>query len=102
MKAQSKAMNPEIRKIIDTEADHTSYIKKLGTNFDKSHPEVYKAGKLKKARMEAKSGNYEKALIILGEGFNIDSLNRRFNPNYLRQKLVQETMAKKRAEREAS
>lgn len=95
-------MNAEIKKIINTESDHTSYIAKLGKNFDKSHPEVYKAGKLKKAKMEAKSGNYEKALIILGEGFNIDSLNRRFNANYLKQKLVLETMAKKRAEREAS
>jgi hypothetical protein len=94
LKAHSKTMNAEIKKIIHAEADHTSYITKLGRNFDKSHPEVFKAGKLKKAKMEAKSGNYEKALIILGEGFNIDSLNRRFNANYLKQKMVQEMMQK--------
>jgi len=34
------------------ESAPNSYTDKLGENFKKSHPEVYKAGKLKKAQLE--------------------------------------------------
>jgi hypothetical protein len=59
---------------VNAESDHTSYFKKHGDNFTKTHPEVFKSGKLKKARLEAKEGLYEKALSTLGEGFNLTSL----------------------------
>jgi hypothetical protein len=44
--------NPNLRKegVFD-EADPEAYIKKLGANFEKSHPEVYKAGVLKRAQL---------------------------------------------------
>lgn len=66
--------NVEIAKIINAESDHTTYFEKHGLNFIKTHPEVFKAGKLKKARLLAKDGEYEKALTALSEGFNIVSL----------------------------
>lgn len=42
--------NPNLRKegLLD-EADPEAFVKKLGQNFEKSHPEVYKAGVLKRA-----------------------------------------------------
>jgi hypothetical protein len=47
---------PEIQKIINAESDHTTYFNKHGDNFTKTHPEVFKSGKLKKAKLEAKDG----------------------------------------------
>lgn len=38
----------------------------------------------------------------LAEGFNIDSLNRRFNPKYLKQMMVKNMMEKQKQKREAS
>lgn len=60
--------------MLDAEADHKSFVNKHGTNFTKSHPEVFKLGKLKKAKLQAKEGEYEKAMNTLAEGFNINSL----------------------------
>lgn len=60
--------------MLDEEADHKSFVNKHGTNFTKSHPEVFKLGKLKKAKLLAKEGEYEKAMSTLAEGFNIKSL----------------------------
>ena len=78
LKPQS-AKNVEIAKIINTESDHRSYVEKHGSNFTKTHPEVFKAGKLKKAKLFVKDGDFEKAMSTLGEGFNLDSLQRRYN-----------------------
>ena len=66
--------NVEIAKIINAESDHTTYFAKHGVNFTKTHPEVLKAGKLKKARLFANEGKYEDALNTLSSGFNIVSL----------------------------
>lgn len=64
------------------ESDHKTYVEKHGPNLQKSHPEVYKAGKLKKAKHLLKDGDYAKALTTLGEGFNILSLRRKFDPHF--------------------
>lgn len=95
--------NPEIAKIINAESDHTTYFKKHGDNFTKTHPEVFKSGKLKKAKLEAKDGLYEKALSTLGEGFNLTSLQARFDPSYLsKKKFIKDAMLKIKEKRENS
>lgn len=40
-----------IDKITDAEVDHNTYSEKMGADFVKAHPEVFKSGKLKKARL---------------------------------------------------
>jgi len=73
-----------------------SYANKLGENFKNSHPEVYKAGKLKKAQLEYNQGDYKKAMSKLSEGFNIYSLRRRFEPGFIkREKAEMERKAEK-------
>ena len=86
--------NVEIAKIINAESNHTTYFEKHGENFIKTHPEVFKAGKLKKAKLFAKDGEYEKALTTLSEGFNIVSLQRRYDPTYMKRIMVKEMMEK--------
>ena len=66
------------------EPDPESYFKKLGKNFESSHPEVYKAGILKRALMKFGSGLYDDARNILCDGFNIDSIKKRFDPNFMK------------------
>jgi len=83
-----------IDKIMNEEVTHNSYKDKLGENFKSGHPEVFKAGKLKKARLYQRQGNFEKATNTLAEGFNIDSLQRRFNPKYIKQLMVKAMMEK--------
>jgi hypothetical protein len=64
---------------------------------------VYKSGKLKKAKLEAKEGLYEKALSTLGEGFNLTSLQARFDPSYLlKKKFVKDMMNSIKEKRETS
>jgi len=95
--------NPEIQKIVNAESDHTTYFKKHGDNFTKTHPEVFKSGKLKKAKLEAKDGLYEKALSTLSEGFNLTSLQARFDPTYLtKKKFIKDLMHKIKEKREHS
>ena len=45
--------NPNLRRegFLD-EPDPEAYFKKLGKNFESSHPEVYKAGVIKRAKMK--------------------------------------------------
>jgi len=88
---------------VNAESDHTTYFNKHGDNFTKTHPEVFKSGKLKKAKLEAKEGKYEKALGTLGEGFNLTSLQARFDPTYLtKKKFVKDLMHKIKEKREHS
>lgn len=77
--------NPNLRKdgLID-EGDPEAFVKKLGSNFEKSHPEVYKAGVLKRALLMFKEGKFEDALKRLYDGFNVDSIKKHFDPHYMR------------------
>lgn len=82
--------DPEIQKILNTESTHTTFIEKVGINCSKMHPEVYKSGKLKAARLLYKQGLFTEALTTLGQGFNIDSLRRRWDPKFaLKQAIAQ-------------
>lgn len=73
----------------DAEPDPDAYYNKLGKNFEQSHPEVYKAGILKRAKLKYSQGKYEEAMNTLQEGFNIDSLKRRYNPHYMKRLAIE-------------
>ena len=73
----------EVQKMINTESNADTFYEKLGKNLSKLHPEVIKTGKLKRAKQFVIHGDYEKALNCLGEGFNITSLKKRFDPSFL-------------------
>ena len=62
-----------MKKVYDAEVSDKTFVDKLGNNFEKLHPEVFKAGKLKKAKLSAHDGEFDKALNTLAEGFNIES-----------------------------
>jgi hypothetical protein len=49
---------------------------------------------MKRARMFYKNGDYASAETALAEGFNIISLKKRFDPNYLKQMVLKKTMDK--------
>jgi hypothetical protein len=52
---QTLRTNPNLRREGFTdEPDPEAYFKKLGKNFESSHPEVYKAGVLKRAKLKYK------------------------------------------------
>ena len=75
---------PNLRKEgIENEPDPEAYFKKLGKNFETSHPEVYKAGVLKRAKLEYKMGKFDKSMNSLYEGFNIESIKKRYDPHYM-------------------
>lgn len=88
--------NPNLRKdgLLD-EPDPEAYMKKLGQNFEKSHPEVYKAGVLKRAKLMYKEGKFEEALKRLYDGFNVESIRRRFNPDYMKKMVVEKSILEK-------
>lgn len=87
---------PEFYKLMANPSVPNSYAEKLGENFKKSHPEVYKAGKLKKAQLEYNQGDFKKAMSVLSEGFNIYSLRRFYEPGFIkREKAEMERKAEK-------
>lgn len=75
--------NPNLKKEgFLNEPDPESYFQKLGKNFETSHPEVYKAGVLKRAKFKFDEGKFDESMNTLYEGFNIDSIKRRFDEKY--------------------
>lgn len=90
--------NPNLRRegFLD-EPDPEAYFKKLGKNFESSHPEVYKAGVLKRAKLKYLQGKYEDAMNALYDGFNIDSIKKRFDPHYMRRFMAEQLLKAKRA-----
>ena len=73
--------NPNLRKDgFLSEPDPMAFVQKLGSNFDKSHPEVYKAGVLKRAQFMFREGKFDDALKRLYEGFNVESIRKRYEP----------------------
>jgi hypothetical protein len=92
--------NPNLRKEGYTdEPDPEAYFSKLGKNFESSHPEVYKLGILKRAKLKYSQGKYEDAINILYDGFNIDSIKKRYDPNFMK-RFMAEALLKKKTERE--
>lgn len=91
--------NPNLRKdgLID-EADPELFVKKLGQNFEKSHPEVYKAGVLKRAKLMYKEGRFDDALKRLYDGFNVESIKKHYDPYYMR-RFMAEALLKAKAAR---
>ena len=47
------------------------FFDRMGENFCKSNPALYKQGKLKKAMTNWRNGDANKALLILCEGFDL-------------------------------
>lgn len=84
----------------DNEPEPEAYFSKLGKNFETSHPEVYKAGVLKRAKLKYMQGKYEEAMNTLCEGFNIESIRRRFDPKYMK-RFAAEALLRARNERQA-
>ena len=58
------------------------FLDKLGTDFSKAHPEVFKRGILKKATLQYSRGEFEVALNTLMKGFKISSLRSHFEPGW--------------------
>jgi hypothetical protein len=56
------------------------FFEKLGDNFMKSNPQLFKKGKLKKARLELKRGNEEDSFKCLVEGFDLLKVFQHFLP----------------------
>lgn len=81
------------------EPDPEAFFNKLGKNFEKSHPEVYKAGVVKRAKLKCMQGKFEEAMNALCEGFNIESLKKRFDPHYMK-RFFAESLLKAKRERE--
>ena len=50
------------------------YFNRMGDNFCKSNPALYKKGKFKKAMTNWRSGKYQEVLNILCEGFDLTKL----------------------------
>jgi hypothetical protein len=45
---------------------------------------VYKAGVVKRAKLKFMQGKFEEAMNALCEGFNIESLKKRYDSNYMK------------------
>jgi hypothetical protein len=89
--------NPNLRREGFTdEPDPEAYFKKLGKNFETSHPEVYKAGVLKRAKLKFREGKFEDAMNTLYDGFNIDSIKKRYDPHYMRRFMAEQLLKIKR------
>lgn len=81
--------NPNLRKDGHLEEPNPeAFVKKLGLNFEKSHPEVFKAGVLKRAQLMYKEGKFDDALKRLYDGFNVDSIRKRYDPKYMKRLFV--------------
>ena len=82
--AHSLMANPSLKKegFLD-EPDTETFTIKLGKNFETSHPEVYKGGILKRAKLKFMNGLYDEAMNTLCDGFNVESIKKRYNPKYL-------------------
>ena len=56
------------------EAVPGEFFDRLGDNFCKAEPAIYKRGKLKKAKLLWRQGDPDKAFATLCEGFNLGQL----------------------------
>lgn len=73
------SLNPRHKAKGDEEIpNQDTYAKQHEGNFLKSHPEVYKSGQLKLAKLQVKRGEFATAMGTLQNAFNIWSLRRNF------------------------
>jgi len=77
------------------EPDPMAFVQKLGSNFDKAHPEVYKAGVLKRAQFMFREGKFDDSLKRLYEGFNVESIRKRFETQKMKELIVSSFLKKK-------
>ena len=89
--------NPNFRtneELFKETADPEEYFKKLGKNFETSHPEVYKLGVLKRSKLKFMNGKFEEAMKALQDGFNILSIRKRYDPNFMKWFMAEEMLKK--------
>ena len=77
-----KGLGPVPEKCRDTADTEKAFCDKLGVDFAKSAPEIYKKGVLKKAIRKYRGGEYKTAMNELMKGFKISSLRRAFDPDF--------------------
>lgn len=63
--------------------------------MSKKHPEVYKLGVLKKAKLFYRNGEYKKAMDTLGTAFKFIDLRRGFEPNFVEKQKKREEKRKR-------
>ena len=63
----------------DTDA---AWCEKLGPDLQKLHPEIFKKGKMQKAKRKYAAGKPEEAMNELMGGFKLISLRREFDPDF--------------------
>lgn len=56
------------------------FFDRLGDNFCKAEPAIYKRGKLKKAKLHWRQGDPERCFATLCEGFNLGQLYQHHEP----------------------
>lgn len=78
----------------EKEINDEYFKEKHGDNFAKSHPEVFKLGKLRQAKLKFANGSYKDAAEKLKEGFKIASLKLSFDDNYKKRLALEAKMAK--------
>ena len=64
------------------EYTYKNFMTRHGTNLERSHPEIFKRGILKRATREYNLGEFDKAYNTLMKGFNIESLKNKFDPQW--------------------
>lgn len=62
------------------EAVPGEYFDRLGENFCKAEPAIYKRGKLKKAKLQWRQNEPDKSFATLCEGFNLGQLYQYHEP----------------------
>ena len=71
---------PVPQHLLETADTEQAFQDKMGTNLQKSNPEIYKKGILKKALRFYKKGEFKMAMGEIMGGFKISSLRRHFAP----------------------
>ena len=84
-------------KVADDGEEYTykNFMARHGTNLEKSHPEIYKRGILKRATREYNLGEFDKSYNTLMKGFNIESLKNKFDPQWYKKQLAKAFLRKK-------
>ena len=74
-----------------------AFCDKLGTDFKKAAPEIYKKGVLKKALRKYRAGEFAAAMAELMTAFNITSLKRNFDLEGFNREQAKKAKAKEAA-----
>lgn len=63
------------------EANAGEFFGNIGDNFCKSNPDLFKSGKLKKAKILWLQGEFDKCYSTLRDGFDLQKIFMHFRPN---------------------